>query len=279
MNLPVLGDFAGVLQYTTGMVPLGIFGLIAAAIPSIIGGVKSLFGGGGDGGGGGGGSFGQSLLGAAPGLIGSLAGLFQGGGGVEDLPPQLRDIMNLQVGAGQQAQDLRGDSLTDIRNLRDMEAHNARQVGAFDPTSLGPQFSFLGPTVDQFSGVNRDAASLRNSIGPTMQLIQLAQQAMGGGGTALGASGQINQASLAAGQGAGTGMSDFLATALGQRLLQQQQLPQVAPAPGGPTQAPFIDPVEAEFPTFGAPAGGPPITGGPTSALNPFISLLQQGQL
>jgi hypothetical protein len=278
MNFPVLGDPGIFVYFISG---IGFFGALLPFIPSIIGGIGSLFGGGGkkDGGGGGSGGFGSALLGALPGAIGAAASLFQGGGSVEDLPPQLLDMMNLQANAGRQAEALRGDTLGDIRTLRDIEHQNALAVGAFDPTTLGPQFSFLGPTVDQFSGVNRRAGSIRNALNPTMQLIQLAQQAMGGGGTALGASGQINAASLAAGQGAGQGTSNFLATLLGQQLLNQQ-----GQGDAGFSPAPILgpadftdDPAEAEFPGFTAPPSAPPIAGGQVAGVSPFIDILQQG--
>jgi len=215
-----------------------IFGFLASAIPAAVKGIGSLFGSGGDGGGGGDGGFdlGRLLAGAAPGAVSLIGSLLGGAPSFDDLPAPLKDMVIRQSQASQRAESTIEDQRRDIDRAKQIDTANLRSIGAFDPTSLGPEFGFLQDTVNQFSDVDRSALPLRRKLDDLARLNQQNLSLAGQGGTALGANQQLLGAQSQFAQGVGGGASGILQAILGQ-LFRENQRQQTGG--GGGTALPF----------------------------------------
>ncbi len=106
-----------------------------------------------------------------------LGKLFGGGAPqVEDLPKNLQGASQLTVDALRQSQELRGGQIDLAQQIQERDSENARKIGFFDPTSLGPEFNFLKKQQRQFKNVDLSAKSIKDLFDRKQQITQLAQQ-------------------------------------------------------------------------------------------------------
>jgi hypothetical protein len=105
-----------------------------------------------------------------------LGKIFGGGPSVSDLPPNLQGASQLTIDALRQSQELRGGQIDLAQQIQERDSANARSIGFFDPTSLGPEFSFLQAQQDQFKDVDLSAKSIKDLFDRKLQITQLAQQ-------------------------------------------------------------------------------------------------------
>jgi hypothetical protein len=195
---------------------------------------------------------------AAP-LIGKLFG--GGAPTFEDLTQGTKDTSRHLTNAVQQSDEQRAQARRRNDRVSDLMARNARSVGAFDPTSLGSDFAFLGPITQQFSGADFGAKSRLEQMQRGLQILdrtqQMAQQAAS---MNLGIDQMLMQAGGAAGQGAGAGVGNAIA-ALGNQSTLGTGLGGFLSdlgggAPGGGGDGFMMGPAQAEFPAFGPPSAG-----------------------
>ena len=111
-------------------------------------------------------------------LVAPFLGKLFGGGAPQfsDLTPNTQASSALTTDALRQSQDLREGAIADSQALKDIDVANARSIGAFDPTSFGEAFGFLGDQQSQFSDVDFGARGMGAGIDRTLQIAQLAQQ-------------------------------------------------------------------------------------------------------
>ena len=106
-----------------------------------------------------------------------LGKLFGGGAPTfKDLPKNLQGASQMTVDALRQSQELRGGQINLAQQIQERDSENARKIGFFDPTSLGPEFNFLKKQQRQFKGVDLSAKSIKDLFDRKQQITQLAQQ-------------------------------------------------------------------------------------------------------
>ncbi len=176
------------------------------------------------------------FLGAALGigklLTPLLGGLF-GGPQFSDLTQNTQDTSNLTTDALKQSAALRQDFITGSQEQQGRDVENARNIGAFDPTSFGPGFDFLKGQQSQFDNVDFGARGFGASLDRTLQILGMAQQI---GGMAPSMNLGIDQLLAQSGAQAGGGIGGAIGNGMSMlgSMFGNDGLGNSAPGPGGP---------------------------------------------